>query len=54
MIKDIQRIACFLNTNKLSLREYIENGGKYSESIIDDHELGGFANKCELAGIKPK
>lgn len=54
MIKDIQRIACFLNTNKLSLREYIENGGKYSESIIDDHELGGFANKCELAGIKSK
>lgn len=54
MIIDIQRIASLLNTNQLSLREYIDNGGKYSADIIDDLACGGFANKCSIAGIKVK
>lgn len=54
MILDIQRVAHLLNTNQLSLEEYIENGGKYSADIIDDWDCGGFGAKCELAGIKYK
>lgn len=54
MIIDIQRVASLLNTNQLSLNEYIDNGGKYSADIIDDLESGGFANKCSIAGIKVK
>ena len=54
MIRDIQRIAHLLNTNSLSLKDYLENGGKYPKEIIDDFDCGGFANKCELAGIKSK
>lgn len=34
MIIDIQRVACLLNTNQLSLDEYIDNGGKYNADII--------------------
>jgi len=52
MISDIQRVARLLNTNQLSLNEYIDNGGKYSVDIIDDLDSGGFANKCSIAGIK--
>ena len=54
MIIDIQRVACLLNTNQLSLDEYIDNGGKYNADIIDDLDCGGFANKCSIAGIKVK
>ena len=53
-IADIQRVARMLNSNQLSLQEYMENGGKYSREIIDDCETGGFANLCELAGVKIK
>ena len=52
MILDIQRVAYSLNTNTLSLEEYLLNGGIYEEETINDCESGGFANKCELAGIK--
>ena len=54
MIYDIQRVAHSLNTNQLSLKEYLKNGGKYSAEMIDDCDSGGFANKCELAGIRIK
>jgi len=54
MIADIQRVASLINTNQLSLKEYLDNGGKYSVNIIDDCDSGGFANKCSLAGIKVK
>lgn len=54
MIADIQRVARLNNTNQLSLKEYIDNGGKYSANIIDDYDSGGFANKCSIAGIKVK
>ena len=54
MIADIQRVAHILNTDTISLNEYIKNGGKYSAEIIDDEECGGFANKCELGGLKAK
>ena len=54
MIADIQRIAQLMNTNQLSLKEYIDNGGRYSENIINDYDSGGFANKCCIAGIKVK
>lgn len=54
MIADIQRVARLLNTNTISLDEYLKNGGKYSAEIIDDEECGGFANKCELGGLKAK
>ena len=53
-IADIQRVARMLNINQLSLQEYMENGGKYSREIIDDCETGGFANLCELAGVRIK
>ena len=53
-IADIQRVARMLNSSQLSLQEYLENGGKYSREIIDDCETGGFANLCELAGVKIK
>ena len=53
-IADIQRVARMLNSNQLSLQEYMENGGKYSREIIDDCETGGFANLCELAGVRIK
>ena len=52
MIQDIQRIAHELNTNSLSLSEYLNHGGKYSAELIDDYDTGGFANKCSIAGIK--
>lgn len=51
-ITDIQRVAHLLNSNRLSLEEYISNGGKYSAEIIDDEDSGGFSNLCALAGIK--
>ncbi len=54
IIADIQRIARELNTNKLSLDEYINNGGKIAKDILSDDEQGGFANFCELAGVKAK
>lgn len=54
MIADIQRVARLMNTNQLSLQEYIDNGGKYGVNIIDDYDSGGFANKCCIAGIKVK
>ena len=53
-IADIQRVARMLNYNRLSLEEYLKNGGKYSSEIIDDCESGGFANICELAGVKTR
>ena len=53
-IADIQRVARMLNSNQLSLQEYLENGGKYSREIVNDCETGGFANLCELAGVKIK
>ena len=53
-IADIQRVARMLNCNQLSLEEYLKNGGKYSREIIDDCESGGFANICELAGVKTR
>ncbi len=51
---DIQRVAHLLNTNAISLNEYLKNGGKYSAEIINDEEFGGFANICELGGLKAK
>ena len=45
-------MAHSLNTNTLSLEEYPLNGRIYEEETINDCENGGFANKCELAGIK--
>lgn len=51
-ILDIQRVVRLLNTNKLSLNDYLNKGGKYSKEIIDDSEWGSFGNWCELAGIK--
>ncbi|MDY6222174.1 MAG: hypothetical protein SPH90_07735 [Candidatus Alectryocaccobium sp.] len=36
MIADIQRVAHLLNTNTISLNEYLKNGGKYSAEIIND------------------
>ncbi|MCB6992170.1 hypothetical protein LI177_01470 [bacterium 210820-DFI.6.37] len=54
MLADIQRVARQLNTSMISLNEYLKNGGKYSAKIIDDEECGGFANKCELCGLKVK
>lgn len=54
MIADIQRVAHLINTNQLSLKEYIDNGGKYSANIIDDYDGSGFVNKCYIAGIKVK
>ena len=53
MIRDIQRVAHLLNTNQLSLEEYLKHGGKYGADVIDDCDSGGFAGKCELAGLKP-
>ena len=53
-IADIQRVARMLNSNQLSLQEYLENGGKYSREIVDDCETGGFSNLSELAGVKIK
>ena len=52
LIADIQRVARCLNTNKLSLNDYLNNGGKYPREIIDDSEWGSFGSRCELAGIK--
>ncbi|MCD7928860.1 MAG: hypothetical protein LUF86_01715 [Clostridiales bacterium] len=54
IIMDIQRIAAKLNQNKLTEREYAENGGKFSLSIFEEYEdaIGGFANNVELAGLK--
>lgn len=52
IILDIQRVARRLNTNKLSLNDYLNNGGKYSGEVIDDPEWGSFGSRCELAGIK--
>ena len=54
MIRDIQRVSHSLNTNHLSLEEYLRHGGKYSADIIDDPDCGGFAGRCELAGVKVK
>ena len=54
MILDIQRVAHKLNKNTLSLDDYLNNGGVYSADIIDDCDCGGFANKCQIAGIKGK
>lgn len=54
MIADIQRAAHLLNTNRISLEEYLQNGGKYSAENIDDDEWGGFANKCAIGGLKVK
>jgi len=54
MIADIQRVAHLLNTNTISLDEYLKNGGKFSAEIIDDKECGGFANKCSIGGLKVK
>ena len=54
MIADISRVARLLNANQLSFTEYLNYGGKYSVDIIDDIDCGGFANKCEMAGIKVK
>ena len=48
------RVARMLNYNRLSLEEYLKNGGKYSREIIDDCDSGGFANICELAGVKTR
>lgn len=53
-ITDIQRVAHLLNTSRLSLEEYVGNGGKYSADVIDDEDSGGFSNLCALAGIKRK
>lgn len=54
MIADIQRVARLLNTNSISLNEYLLNGGKYSEELIDDEDCGGFSNKCAIGGLKVK
>ena len=54
IIADISRVARLLNANKLSLTEYLNYGGKYPIEIINDIDSGGFANKCEMAGIKVK
>ena len=54
MIADIQRVARSLNTSRLSLEEFLDNGGKYSADVIDDVDCGGFSNKCALAGMKVK
>ena len=54
MIEDIQRVAHLLNTNAISLGEYLKNGGKYNANMIDDEKSGGFANKCEIGGLKVK
>lgn len=54
IITDIKRVASLLNTNTLSLSDYLGNGGKYSKEIVNDIEGSSFANKCELAGIKVK
>ncbi len=54
MISDIQKVARTLNTNTISLQEYLQNGGKYSADIIDDESCGGFANKCSIGGLKVK
>lgn len=40
LITDIQRVARSLNTNKLSLNAYLNNGGKYPREVIDDPEWG--------------
>lgn len=53
-IEDIQRVARTLNVNRLSLDEYLGNGGIYPREVIDDWETAGFASLCELAGIKDK
>ena len=52
IIQDIQRVARTLNTNKLSIDDYLNNGGKYPREIVDDPEWGSFGCRCELAGIK--
>ena len=39
-IIDIQRVAHMLNCNRISLEEYLNNGGHYSREIIDDIENG--------------
>lgn len=54
MIADIQRVAHLLNTNTISLGEYLRNGGKYNANIIDDKKSSGFANKCAIGGLKAK
>lgn len=51
VISDIRRVAASLNTSSLSREEYRQNGGIYTEDVLDD-DFGGFANLCELAGIK--
>lgn len=53
-IIDIQRVARLLNSNQLSLEEYLNNDGIFSRELIDDVESGCFSNLCELAGIKVK
>ena len=53
-IADIQKVARLLNTNVLSLEEYLENGGKFPREIIDNCDEGSFGNFCTLAGIKTK
>lgn len=54
MILDIQRVAHRLNANTLSLDEYLNHGGIYCADMIDDYDCGGFADKCQMAGIKRK
>jgi len=54
IIFDIRRIAAKLNQNKLTEREYAENGGQYSISVFEEYEdeIGSFANNVEMAGLK--
>lgn len=52
LITDILRVARCLNTNRLSLNDYLNNGGQYPREIIDDPEWGSFVSRCELVGIK--
>ena len=53
-IIDIQKVAHKLNSNRISLEEYLNNSGNYNREIIDDLENGGFSNLCALAGLKVK
>ena len=51
IIRDIQRVAAYMNASQLSFVEYIAHGGQFEEEI-KGNDCNTFSSFCELAGIK--
>ena len=52
LLKDILRVAKSLNKDTITIKEYVDNGGKYHSSTIS-RRFNGWINAIQMAGLTP-